>query len=94
MGRVLGPSTVASNEMAQWILKLNGYVVPRRILRYLHFYELHSPEEKKKWNIFGALIERIWLISINQPPVSTTINDNILEEHEDKGESARIIPDM
>ena len=94
MGQVLGSATSVGNKMAQWTLKSNRYVVPRQTLHPLHVNELHIPEEKKKHNIFGALIERIWVISINQPPVSTTINDNILEEHEDKGESARIIPDM
>ena len=94
MGQVLGSATSVGNKMAQWTLKSNRYIVPRQTLHPLHVNELHIPEEKKKHNIFGALIERIWVISINQPPVSTTINDNILEEHEDKGESARIIPDM
>ena len=28
LGRVLGPATGAGNEMAQWILKANGKVVP------------------------------------------------------------------
>ena len=94
MGQVIGPSTGASNEMAQWILKFNGYVVPIPTLRYLHLYELHSPEEQKKRNIFGALIERIWVTSINPPPVSTTSNSKIWSEHEDEDKSARIVPDI
>ena len=35
LGRVLGPARGAGNEMAQWILKANGRVVPRRSLRPL-----------------------------------------------------------
>ena len=30
LGRVLGPACGTGNEMAQWILKSNGQVVPRR----------------------------------------------------------------
>ena len=33
LGRVLGPARGPGNEMAQWILKANGRVVPRRSLR-------------------------------------------------------------
>ena len=94
LGQVLGPTTGAGNYMAQWILKSNGYVVPRQNLIPLHIDELQSPEEQKKWNIFGALIERRWGTSINLPPVSTMSNDEICEEHEDEDESARIIPDI
>ena len=74
--------------MAQWILKSNAYVVPRRTIPPLHVDELHIPEEQKKRNIFGSLIERRWGTSINPPPVSTTINDDIWEEHEDEDEPA------
>ena len=80
--------------MAQWILKSNGYVVPRRTIRTLHVDELYSPEDQKKRNIFGALIERRWVTSVNPPPVSTTSNGDIWEEHKDKDESARIISDI
>ena len=84
----------AGNEMVQWILKSNRYIVPIQTLRPLHVDELHSPEDQKKQNIFGALIERRWGTSIKPPSVSTTSNDNIWEEHEDEDESARIIPDI
>jgi hypothetical protein len=36
LGRVLGPAKGKGNEMAQWLLKANGNVVPRRTLRPLH----------------------------------------------------------
>ena len=80
--------------MAQWILKSNVYVVPRRTIHPLHVNELHSIEEQKKWNILGALIDLKWGTSIKPPPVSTTINDDIWEEHKDKDESALIIPNI
>ena len=80
--------------MAQWILKSNAYVVPRRTIPPLHVDELHIPEEQKKRNIFGALIERIWGTSINPPPVWTRSNEKIWEEHEDEDESARIISNI
>ena len=80
--------------MAQWILKLDGYFVPRRTLCPLYFNELHGPEEQKKQSISGALIDRRLSTSINPPPVSTTSNGNIWEEHEDEDESARIIPEI
>ena len=92
--QVLGPTMGAGNYMAQWILKLNRYNVPRQTLSPLHADELQSLEEQKKWNIFCALIERRWGTSINLPPVSTMSNDEICEEHEDEDESARIIPDI
>ena len=38
--------------MAQWILKANGAVVPRRSLRPLKVDELHSPVEIKREKYF------------------------------------------
>ena len=60
LGRVLGPARGAGNEMAQWILKANGRVVPRRSLRSLKADELHSPVEIKKGEVFDELIKRRW----------------------------------
>ena len=94
LGRFLGPETGAGNEMAQWILKSNGYIVNIRTLIPLHVDEIHTPEEQKKRKSFGALIERIWGTSVNPPPVSTTSNDEVWEEHEDEDESTRIIPNI
>ena len=48
LGKILGPATGEGNEMAQWVLKANGNVVPRRTARSLHVDELHSPQEVKK----------------------------------------------
>ena len=58
LGRVLGPAKGAGNEMAQWILKANSRVVPRRSLRPLKVDEIHSPLEIKKREVFDELIKR------------------------------------
>ena len=68
LGRVLGPAHGEGNEMAQWALKANEKVVPRRSLRLLTIAEQHSPVEHKKRDVFDALIERRMGTSINQPP--------------------------
>ena len=83
LGRVLDPAKGKGNEMAQCILKSNGYVFPRQALRPVHVDEIHSPVDQKKQNIFGALIKRRWGTFLNSPPISTMINDDIWEEHED-----------
>jgi hypothetical protein len=93
LGRILGPATGAGNEMSQWILKSNGNVVPRRSMRPLRVDELHSSEEQKKREIFGALIERRWGTSIN-PPTDTADKDDEWEEYEDPDEPARTVPDI
>ena len=67
LGRVLGPARGAGNEMAQWILKVNGRVVPHCSVRPLHPGELTSPSEQSKRQSFDALIERRFGTSINPP---------------------------
>jgi hypothetical protein len=80
--------------MAQWILKANGRVVPRRSLRPLKVDEIHSVTELKKREIFTGLIERRWGTSINPPTVSDNEDDSAFEEYEDEVEAARIVPDI
>ena len=53
--------------MAQWVLKADGKVVPRRTARPLKFEEKHDPVEKKKRSIFGAFVERRWGTAMNPP---------------------------
>ena len=43
LGRVLGPASGEGNEIAQWVLKANGNVVPRRTLRPLTVDKRYSP---------------------------------------------------
>ncbi len=96
LGRVLGPARGEGNEMAQWILKANGKVVPRRSSRPLTVAEVHSPTEIRKRSIFDGLIERRWGTSIN-PPKQTdaeNLDDIEFEEYEDEDEPKRVIPDI
>lgn len=82
--------------MAQWILKANGKVVPRRSSRPLKVDEIHSPTEIKKRAVFDGLIERRWGTSIN-PPKQTDAEDldeNEFEEYEDEDEPKRTVPDI
>ena len=59
LGRALGPCENASNEMAQWVMRIDGRVFPRRTLRSLTDIELQSPIEQKKRDTFDAAIQRI-----------------------------------
>ena len=71
LGRVLGPARGEGNELAQWVLKSNGNVVPCQTVQPLQLAELHSDTEKRKLAIFDALIERRW-----GPPMSTPNKDD------------------
>jgi hypothetical protein len=99
LGRVLGPAKGEGNEMAQWILKANGKVIPRRSSRPLKVDEIHSVTEIKKRAIFDGLIERRWGTSINPPTQkdaedADNLDDNEFEEYEDEDESKRTVPDI
>jgi hypothetical protein len=96
LGRILGPAKGEGNEMAQWVLKANGKVVPRRTCRPLTVAETHSDQEKKKRTIFDGLIERRWGTSINppKPHVDDENEHDEYAEYEDDDEVARIIPDI
>ena len=80
LGRVLGPARRAGNEMAQWILRANGRVVPRRSLRPLKVDELHSPVEIKKRELFDELIQRRWGSPMTP---SNTQQQNVFKKYED-----------
>ncbi len=97
LGRVLGPAKGAGNEMAQWMLKANGNVAPRRSSRPLKVDEIHSATELKKRAIFDGLIERRWGTSINPPKSKDSDNlddDNEFEECESEDERKRTVPDI
>ena len=55
LGRVLGPARGAGNEMAQWILKANGRVVPRRSLRPLKVDEIVLLKSRKEKYLMNSL---------------------------------------
>ena len=66
--------------MAQWILKANGRVVPRRSLRPAKIDELHSPVEIKKREVFDKLIQRRWGSPMTP---SNTQQQKVLKKYED-----------
>jgi len=80
------------NEMAQWILKANGKIVPRRTVRQLNAIEISSETEIKKPSIFDQLIEKRWGSSVN-PPSKPPPQDDFLE-YEDDDENPCVIPDF
>ena len=91
LGRVLGPARGEGNEMAQWVLKANGNVVPRRSLRPLQVAEIHSPVEAKKRKVFDELIERRWGTSISPPKTDAKPE---FENYEDDDEAERVVPEI
>ena len=60
LGHVLDPAKGDDNEMAQWVLKANGRVVPHHTLCPLKPEEEQSTAEQKKCDSFDELIERRW----------------------------------
>jgi hypothetical protein len=96
LGRVLGPAKGEGNEMAQWMLKANGRVAPRRSLRPLKVDEIHSVTEIKKREIFDGLMKRRCGTSINPPKYadSKDTDDNEFSECEDDDELKRTVPDV
>ena len=59
LGRCLGPTKNEANEMAQWVLQLNGHIVPRRSLRRLSAQEasVTNETEVRKRSEFDAAIK-------------------------------------
>ena len=91
LGRVLGPARGAGNEMALWMLKANGRVVPRRLFRLLKVDELHSPVEIKKREIFDELIQRRWGSPITP---SNTQHQNVFEKYENHEQQEQPTPEF
>ena len=52
LGRVLGPSEKIGNEMAMWILRVDGQIIARQTARPLTDEELNSPLEKARRKVF------------------------------------------
>ena len=62
LGRVLGPTKNAGNEMCQWVLNVNGNVLPRRSLRRLRADELRETnlsEARKRHTFDTAIYQRL-----------------------------------
>ena len=94
LGRILGPAKGEGNEMAQWVLKGNGNVVPRRTARPLTVAENHSATELKKRGTFDALVEKRWGTSMSPPPVPRDDTESVFDEYEDDDEDKRVVPDV
>ena len=94
--RVLGPARGVGNEMAQWILKANGQVVPRCSVRPLHPGELTSPSEQSKHQSFNALIDRRFGTLINplQQPNDDDGKFGNFEPYEDNNEVIQPKPEI
>ena len=78
--------------MAQWVLKANGNVVPRRTTRPLNTSELNSDTENGKRALFKELIKKRWGTSVNPP--TKLPPDDIFKAYEDEDEVPRLIPEM
>ena len=57
LGRCLVPAKNEENEMAQWVLKINGQVVPQRSLQKLRPDELANESDTSKRAAFDASIK-------------------------------------
>jgi hypothetical protein len=103
LGRCLGPAKNEGNAMAQWILKENGKVMPRRTLRRLTPAEL-SPSnevEMEKRSLFNVAVRGVLGDSVKIPKVLPLDNEATqafdalwdLDPYEDDVEVLPFIPD-
>ena len=85
LGRCLGPAKDHGNEMAQWVLKESGYVVPLRTLRRLTPHELSvtNEDERDKRLLFMNNIRRRFGDATNLPPQGVVELPTIEEETTD-----------
>ena len=93
LGHVLGSAHGGGNEMAQWVLKANGLVVPRHFVCPFHQSEIHSPSEQSKRHAFDTLIEMRYSNSI-VAPTATAENFETSESYEDDNQQQFTIPDI
>ena len=56
LGRALGPTVNAGNEMSQWVMRVDGRIFPRQMVRSLSKEEMHSKVEKKKREEYEKLL--------------------------------------
>jgi hypothetical protein len=90
LGGTLGPAKGEGDEMAQWCLKANGNVVPRRTVRPLNAAELNSETEIREREVFTDLIKSRWGLS---PTMAEPSDGYEFDEYEDDNESP-LIPDF
>ena len=84
LGRVLGPARGEGNEMAQWVLKANGNVVPRRTVRPLREQEKRHPVVRRKQGDFDAFIEKRFGTSWKAKERKDDDEDIIMDEEVDE----------
>jgi len=92
LARCLGPAKNEGNEMAQWVLKDNGKVLPRRTLRQLSTAELSltNESEAERRMLFTTFVRGILGDSISlpaAPPPNPMDEFWELEPYEDDVES-------
>ena len=82
LGRCLGPAKNHGNEMAQWVLKATGHVVPLRTLRRLNPHELSvtNEDERDKRLLFMNKIRRRYGDATDLPPEGVVELPTIEEE--------------
>ena len=80
IGLVLGPEKGEANEMAQWILKGNGKVVPHCSPIPLTIEDIQSATQENKRKTLGILIKGRCGTSLNPPPTSSNSKKNDFEE--------------
>ena len=83
-GLCLVPANDEGNKMAQWLLNINGQVVPRGYLRRLQADELISDVEISKRAAFDAQIKIIHGNSFTVPATEHTKNPQYLWDEEDR----------
>jgi hypothetical protein len=94
LGRTLGPAKGEGNEMAQWCLKANGNVAPRRTVRSLTPDELASETEIQKSVTFNELIKTLWGTSVSPPMDEPSKDEYDFEEYADDDEQPLSFPDF
>ena len=80
--------------MAQWILKANGRVVPRRSLRPLKVDEIHSRVEIKKREVFDELIQRRWGTPMTPPNTQQPKAFEKYDDHEQQEQPRLEVEDI
>ena len=94
LGRVLGPADeTAGNQMCQWILRVDGLIVPRHTARHLTSAELINQNEIAKRRAFDLAITRKLGTSMSPPPDTNDYVDGIFCPYQDEDESPRILED-
>lgn len=92
LGRILGPSQDVGNEMAQWILRVDGRIISRQTVRPLTKEEWLSPMEIARRKAFDAAIVRKLGDSLTVPEKNDPL-EYVPYEDNDVGEDIPQMPD-